>query len=1395
MDLSQYFVDDPKDQVAPAATPAPTQTQAQVQAQATAPVQPVQPTETVSSTVSSAIQPVQPTATTTAPTPVSPTPSTNVPAAPVSPVKATDSVKFPYINTVTPSPDSLTAPQQPTKLLTTLNPTAQDIASLKPINRIRDVLSPKQLAQHDTEMAQRKFDAEQAGIKKTTDEILAEASKAVKRVLPIFGPQDLGPVPDGKFAEFIIRNRRPATFAGLPTENIKPGQIIFPNNGKSTYGGAEADSSIPDKIHMIKSGLWNGDLTYSYTDKQTNGAIGFITSTDSNLLQAIHSPIGPKQAALNKLGEEARPGTGHLFSGQQAESSTVIDVPNKAAVDILKAQYEQYFNRAVIHDSLKRLYGTDYGPPGPEPVRYARTPDGTIYNVADSMNTLMEDLRSKYAHTQYNYKLKNIDPKIVKEKNLLQYTDLLPSIDPGDDPEAVRRAINQYFPPEALRQITYNRNKIIGDHDNWEVEMIKRQIRSERGLPNNGPAPKEPEAWIPAPYNTNDLAKKDPNWPKKIVDGVLYYKISLARSIDKDLGYIADTGATNSSVDQSGSPWIKGGEKNIKSWEKTGDPVTNFWRQPISTYDLGPKKMSLYNRVLMYFNSGTPDAISGSAIRFRTRPGDQLLPYNNPEYPGGREYSEHAQAVWNKTFGEGSGGSGGRKSSLLGKFDYNKGLSLLGLDKYRMDGQDAAPNPLFPDQSTHPLEHRNPAPNPFRRDDFAAPPSEGYFEQSNTAQYLVNRGPQAPSGAINRLTDQLSKYAADVEKQTGTNVLEGLDPEAVARSALGLAGNLGLTSNEALNNLMSVGLGATGILSNVILQGPQKTIEDLIIPQGLPDSAGAKEFERRVQEAKRMNPTAKFMAKNLEQLNKDATDYYNEVSAKYEQSNARGSLTASLGSVGGTITGFLSDPINLMTSALSFGSGIAKGILTNATQQAAVSLAPTIEGAKQGVAGSDLASYGLNVALAGLMGAVAPGLQMADSVLQGSIKPFLGKLLENRVGENQVSNWLSKGAKASAQAADTSSQVLNTLSDVIGEHDPQVGAHLSASASNMKNMADFMDHNPFGDSREATLMHMDTLKKAVNAIAEDEFPVYIPDTVEHHLEPKEIQKIYPHLTPDEAAKISTEVNKRVENPNMVIPIDAPNGTDYGDRQIANLKIAGTELDTAVESLNSPYSSKPVNRLSTPSGNYLPVIEKNGRIKTFESLSDAQAAISKMDPSPDKGRIYIGSSPDGKYTLVRDTPIKEIGRDPTYEGASAILKQLEKDGIYRNEDPKVIKFGKDDYRVLINTDDESLKTITNNPGLTKLNSSRKNNILDVTAPESQTKATIDRLLAEESTRLKHQLNSDDKHIQDMFIHNSSDLPDSFSYHDPVFGEITKANAASRWENIKKVIKQLHDCAGM
>ncbi|MBX9737102.1 MAG: hypothetical protein K2X32_09270, partial [Phycisphaerales bacterium] len=263
-------------------------------------------------------------------------------------------------------------------------------------------------------------------------------------------------------------------------------------------------------------------------------------------------------------------------------------------------------------------------------------------------------------------------------------------------------------------------------------------------------------------------------------------------------------------------------------------------------------------------------------------------------------------------------------------------------------------------------------------EDTAVLPSMGFFDHFSQSAEIEEKGPSSPSGAINRMSGSIQKYASEVQKETGINPLEGLDLDQLSRNTVGSWGNMPTWS--------TIAGGPFKMASSALKALDHKAGTGLFSDQSVI-------FEKRLEALKEQFPESKFAPTTLGALKDQSIKDYNGLLAQDSISNDRNSWASTAGAVLGGLYGFAKDPVNLASVIATRGSSVGiKGILQaagmNAGAASITSLPGMIEGNEQGIESATFSNYALMVGagavLGGTFAAIGEGVKAGVRALSKS---------------------------------------------------------------------------------------------------------------------------------------------------------------------------------------------------------------------------------------------------------------------------------------------------------------------------------------------------------------------------------------------------------------------------
>jgi hypothetical protein len=663
--------------------------------------------------------------------------------------------------------------------------------------------------------------------------------------------------------------------------------------------------------------------------------------------------------------------------------------------------------------------------------------------------------------------------------------------------------------------------------------------------------------------------------------------------------------------------------------------------------------------------------------------------------------------------------------------------------------------------------------------DTAARPSESFGEQFEQSFDMMFYGPDSPSGSIRRLSDEISRYSKDVRDKTGIDPLDGLDPDEMARQRLGFFGNLGQTWADTLTpRFLKNDPGTIDPKAATQEQVMSGLVSDLSLT-----------FEKRLDAINRAKPEAGIKTQRVSELEDKSISDYNNLTKQYEKSNARNEVPAALGTAAGMMAGWLADPINLAVTVISGGSGsVAKAIGLNVAQTAITSAPGYIEGSDQGINDANALNYGLNVAAAGVIGGAAHYIMGA----LGKGKNWVAEKFhsfENTPDPTPVSvaEAMRSGTEGASKVLTKASETIKNQLDLTPKTPTRERVALEKARDVIEVKAEEIKNNPLGKSTEAVNEYTRVMDDNLQKLLNDEWDFTAP----------KLRK-YSNMTAYKTEKFRGFASPKNQGGyNNLLDRITPDAARIED----NL----TELQRISEFPGETYNTA---RLSTMSGNYIPRINKKGMIDTFDTLDEAMKARDKIG-----GSTAIGSSPEGKFTIVDDTSARLVATTKTVEQAEQVIKEQIESGRYNLREFSVIKEGAA-FRVVANATEEELKRMSDHPGYFKINAARRTLEDFNPTPEARAEhfAELDRNRAtmqlkeqqyqykqrEILNSIKERADSDikslEKYIESNLEKDLLNLPDKFEHTDSVWGKFDKSNMGERIRNIRQAVKEFIDCAG-
>lgn len=686
--------------------------------------------------------------------------------------------------------------------------------------------------------------------------------------------------------------------------------------------------------------------------------------------------------------------------------------------------------------------------------------------------------------------------------------------------------------------------------------------------------------------------------------------------------------------------------------------------------------------------------------------------------------------------------------------------------------------------------------------------SMGFFDQTNLAKEVSQLSPNNPSGSLSRVSGTINSYAKEVQEKTGINILDGLSSEAIARQTVGVTGNIGMSWDELLFNPIAAAAPLPFIA---------KSVAESVV--GLRDVVDM--FNSRIEAISKRYPDIKPLT--VDNLFKKSIEDYNTLQEQYEQSNPDGKWLTQAGSIAGTVAGALDDPINLASTVISGGTGsLLKAIGMNAGIQGITSLPGYIEGNNQGIEGSNLANYATGVVTAGAIGGLAHGVGQflksdTAAAIKNKVKDFAGrfyKFVDEGISSDSPTSAIAAGSDKTSEFLSKASKKIDDDIKAMPEEAIQSKATAAEAKAKLDLSSEQIRNNPEGTSPEAVLKAKEKFARAEynlrrgtwtldDALSEPAIPELPNVKTGRYWE--EFQGLADSFDYTKRVRNSLEVGKPIEE-GQTVRFDKwnPDTTDIRGNQAELSKLGSGDVIEVPKNLRS---------LGTTSGNYLPRIEKDGTIKTFDSIDDALKFKESISDVTQRSRTGIGSSPEGKFTLVEDTPIREIARAKSEAEADRILKETVDSGDHYLHELSVVKEGKI-YKVVSHANEADLSKISDYPGYSKINSPRKAiQALDPT-PEDQA-ARIEELglqykqqqLKElaETNRMKANLKTvqdfanksmekQEEYLTKQLEKDLVELPDGFKYDDEIWGTFTKNNSAEKLQYIRQAIKEFIDCMG-
>jgi hypothetical protein len=678
----------------------------------------------------------------------------------------------------------------------------------------------------------------------------------------------------------------------------------------------------------------------------------------------------------------------------------------------------------------------------------------------------------------------------------------------------------------------------------------------------------------------------------------------------------------------------------------------------------------------------------------------------------------------------------------------------------------------------------------------ASMPSMGFFDRFSQSVEIEEKGPSSPSGAINRMSGSIQKYASEVQKETGINPLEGLDLDQLSRNTVGAWGNMPTWS--------TIAGGPFKMASSALKALDHKAGTGLFSDQSVI-------FEKRLEALKEQFPESKFAPTTLGALKDQSVKDYNGLLAQDAISNDRNSWASTAGAMLGGLYGFAKDPVNLASVMATRGSLVGiKGILQaagmNAGASAITSLPGMIEGREQGIESANLSNYALMVGagavLGGTFAAIGEGVKAGVKALAKSDVGAKYFSFKPEMEAGKSSNELMRsGADTTVEALRKSADDIDLRVDETKLKQPHTAEQLKLLAETQRVTADAIANNPYGKSTEAVDLFTETMSKNREKFLNGDYDMELPPTL------------------FDAPELPNRTMQEYRNARMEGLSHTVNNNPYRERlgnainmEDSNVGAMASEAEGILNQTTQGSAPSTTSRLSTISGNYLPKIEKNGEVKVFNTLDEVSKAKDAISDPIERARTAIGGTSEGKFTLVEDTSARQIGVGSTEEAVQEIIERKVADGSYNLNELSVVKTPQG-FKVVANASEADLERISKFPDYVKLDAGRRApRSLGVTEEGRQSQlSSLDKAVQEqrlaklkEATATKAKLDfikekvdadlqKTDKYLEKHFEY-ADQLPDDFKYSDSVWGDFTKLDFKEKLSAIKKAISEFKDCAG-
>lgn len=558
--------------------------------------------------------------------------------------------------------------------------------------------------------------------------------------------------------------------------------------------------------------------------------------------------------------------------------------------------------------------------------------------------------------------------------------------------------------------------------------------------------------------------------------------------------------------------------------------------------------------------------------------------------------------------------------------------------------------------------------DPISSDKFTSTPisldkvsdGENYLWSDFTQGRNVAETGSAPDAPVQLGQQKIESFASDLKQKTGVDLLAGIDSRALVEAKLGLQSVFG--QRDFFNALS--GSGEIDNYGNVIDHyNNLKAQNDAVAT-----------FDQRMEQLRATNKDSQIRIKTFDELMNEAVAEQIQREQELASTNPENSFTRGLTKMAGGMWGFMTNPAAVATIPFTVGTSVATAFLGNAAVVGTLDAPVESFRAEHGDPNAGLLN-GLKTAAIG--GVTAVGANLIGKGLSKAASA-LGDFFSNK---------FNKGATAALENVKMTANAIDDIAAEVQKVNPKMASGLGYAADQAKVVEHTLSQNPYGSSPEAVIKYEGVLNDMADTLRRgktlDKVPVWDP-----------------YGSPDLPDILIKQVPAGTKEAIQMIKA----GT--AKKQLGYLR--EPSFDVAQNELNQLMREGPVRKFTTPSGNYVPVADPNGKITMFNSLTEA---LDALNATGDKS-VKLGGGPNGTYILAKDTHLRELGSFKGPQLADEFIKKQIDSGSFVASDLSVVPV-KDTTKVVAYASPEDIKNISNNYDFMKLNAKQNSIPIETT----------------------------------------------------------------------------------